>query len=131
MPRRISRLWQAVWWDGLSCLALVCVLVYAAGCIGAPDPWASNIEGRLYGSQYGECSDPVYGQLGAPCCAHHDACFERGGTLQDFHLCNAEFLSCQLVWDIPPDIAEARWLGVREFGLPHFELKDQRTRGPD
>jgi hypothetical protein len=76
------------------------------------------------------CSDPVFGQLAAQCCIEHDNAFWAGGTVQDFHLANAEFLACQLLWGVDPEVAYARWGAVERGGLDSWTLREQRTRGP-
>lgn len=60
----------------------------------------------------------------------HDNSFWVGGTRQDFHLANAEFLSCMLLWGIDPEIAYARWGAVERGGWDSWKLRPNRTRGP-
>lgn len=76
------------------------------------------------------CSDPVYDQMAPQCCSEHDNAFWVGGTEQDFHLANAEFLACMLLWDVPPEIAYRRWRAVDTLGWSVWTLRAERTRGP-
>ena len=77
-----------------------------------------------------QCSDPVFGQLALQCCSEHDLAYWAGGTRQDFHLANAEFLACMLLWDVPPEIARARYEAVEAFGWGSWRESKHRTRGP-
>jgi hypothetical protein len=113
----------------------------ALGCAsGEPGPHSDpqGVQLSLFGDS--RCSDPVFGQMAAQCCtggdgeAGHDNCFAFGARwtpdgrkLSDrasFHLCNAEFLTCQLRWGVPPDIAEIRWRAVERLGWGSFHQSD-------
>lgn len=106
---------------------LACV---AVSCASDFDPYADpdGVQLSLFGDR--RCSDPISGEVAGQCCQDHDLCFALGGTEQDFAICNAAFLDCMLRWDVPPHVAESRWLAVRDLGRRSFRWHDQRTNGP-
>lgn len=108
--------------------ALLCAPLVVLGC--ACDGWQDpqGVQLPLFGDQ--RCSDPVFDQAAMQCCTEHDVAFAAGGTEQDFHLANAEFLACMLLWDVPPTVAYARWRAVERFGWSSWTEREHRTRGP-
>lgn len=107
--------------------ALVVVMLLGATCTRWSDP--QGVQLPLFGDH--GCSDPVFDQAAGQCCTEHDIAFAAGGTRQDFHLANAEFLACMLLWDVPPSIAYARWRVVDgPLGWEAWNEQPHRTRGP-
>jgi hypothetical protein len=114
---------------------LTLAALLALGCAsGEPGPHSDpqGVQLSLFGD--GGCSDPVWRQMAMQCCVDHDQCYAFGARwtpdgrkLSDrasFHLCNAEFLTCQLRWGVPPDIAEIRWRAVEALGWGSFNQSD-------
>ena len=102
------------------------VVIALVGCAGDPYADPDGVQISLFGDRM--CSDPVYGQIATQCCMEHVNCFAFGGTEENFHACNDEFLGCMLRWGVPRDAALARWLAVEQFGRDSFRWSAHPTR---
>lgn len=105
-------------------------LLLLLGCATVPGPYSDpeGVQLSLFGDR--KCSDPVYGQTAMQCCQEHDNSFTVGGTRQDFHIANAEFLVCMLLWDVPLTVALDRYEAVSHLGWKSWNELPTRTRGP-